>query len=274
MPPPENPVCLERVRRTATGPAPRSALLRACAPLLGLIVITAGVQWMDLDRRAAAWFWDPSGWWRLKKTPTIEFLSDFGCWPALAAVGGAGIIWLASFVRAQLRPHRRVALFLVMAALVGPGFLVNTVLKKHYGRPRPRDVVLFGGSCSFLPAVTARWAAPGHSFPSGHAAMGFFWLAPAACAWSTSRRRAALFAVLAAVNGGAVGFARMACGAHWLSDIVWSAAVVYFTSVGLRAVCAGRMHRRRIFTGPASSRAGAAPDGGSVPAGSFFSRAT
>ena len=42
----------------------------------------------------------------------------------------------------------RAAVFLVLSLLLGPGLLVNVILKDNWGRPRPGSVVEFGGTQS------------------------------------------------------------------------------------------------------------------------------
>jgi len=60
--------------------------------------------------------------------------------------------------------------------------------------------------------------------------MGFFWFAPCIYCWQRHRRLALAFAALALVHGGLMSFGRMAQGAHWPSDNLWAAAIVYLCS--------------------------------------------
>jgi lipid A 4'-phosphatase len=60
--------------------------------------------------------------------------------------------------------------------------------------------------------------------------MGFFWFAPAIYFWSRSRRLAWGLIVLGLIHGGLMGFARMAQGAHWMSDVMWAGGIVYLSS--------------------------------------------
>src|SRR5258707_888701 len=43
----------------------------------------------------------------------------------------------------------RVGAFLLLALALGPGVLVNSVLKEHWGRARPSQVIAFGGTQEF-----------------------------------------------------------------------------------------------------------------------------
>jgi membrane-associated PAP2 superfamily phosphatase len=192
--------------------------------------ISIAVRFLDLDLAIENWFWSPVDGWRLAHTGTVQLLYHYGTLPALM-VGVAGLlVWVASFFARHLRPARLFAGFLALALITGPGLMVNVLFKEHYGRPRPCQVIEFGGDHQRRLLWEPTFDESERSFPSGHASMGFFWLAPAVYYWRRHRRRAWGFAVLALLHGSAMGLARMAQGAHWPSDILWSAAIVYVSS--------------------------------------------
>ncbi len=108
--------------------------------------------------------------------------------------------------------------YLCIVLVIGAGFIVNFALKDNFGRARPREIVEFGGTRSFTAAFSvSRECRSNCSFSSGEAAAGFFSIA---LAYALSRRRAALAAALA--FGTLVSLARIASGAHFLSDTVVS----------------------------------------------------
>jgi lipid A 4'-phosphatase len=124
------------------------------------------------------------------------------------------------------RPLRRSILFLCVTLLLGPGILVNEVLKRESGRARPVAVQQFGGDKTFTPAlVIADQCRSNCSFVSGHAAMGFFFMS---LAWVLHNRRWLLYGGLI---GAAAGLGRIAEGAHFLSDVVFSLVAVYLTAL-------------------------------------------
>jgi lipid A 4'-phosphatase len=109
-------------------------------------------------------------------------------------------------------------LYLLLVLVVGAGLLVNVGLKDNFGRARPRNIQEFGGTRQFTPAfVVGHECQKNCSFASGDAAGAFFSLS---LAMAFGRRRATFLA--SAAFGGAVSFARMASGAHFLSDVVVS----------------------------------------------------
>ncbi|MCF6281971.1 MAG: phosphatase PAP2 family protein [Candidatus Polarisedimenticolaceae bacterium] len=124
---------------------------------------------------------------------------------------------------------RKVALlYLFTAILVGPGIVVNLVLKEFVDRPRPRHVEQFGGSKSFVPAlIISDQCQSNCSFVSGHAAGGFSLIALAFL--FHGRRRHLIFAA-AVVTGGIIGLVRMMQGGHFLSDVIFAFLVTYLTT--------------------------------------------
>ena len=121
--------------------------------------------------------------------------------------------------------QRRAALFLLLALALGPGLMVNTVFKDHWGRARPAQVIEFGGTKRLTPAfVPADQCVTNCSFPAGDPAVGFFLVSAALLVPGIAARRWAIAAAVAA--GGALGFVRLAQGGHFLSDIVASGFLV------------------------------------------------
>ena len=102
--------------------------------------------------------------------------------------------------------------------------MVNTLLKDNWGRPRPSTIVEFSGPNHYVPPLLPSDQCPENcSFPSGHAALGF-WLVAFAFLAPPRRRRPAMVAAL--VFGGLVGLVRIAQGGHFLSDVIFSGVIV------------------------------------------------
>ena len=122
--------------------------------------------------------------------------------------------------------------FLLCCLLLGPGILVNLVIKNNsLGRPRPVHIQQFGGEHTFAPAFHYSGACQKNcSFVSGHAAIGYYFIA---LAWAL-RRRYWLFIGL--LSGLAIGGVRIVQGGHFLSDVIFSGWVIYFTCMGLARV--------------------------------------
>lgn len=68
--------------------------------------------------------------------------------------------------------------YLLCSAIIGPGLIVNSILKETVGRARPSQITEFGGQKSFTSVLSiADQCHHNCSFASGHAAMGFYFTA-------------------------------------------------------------------------------------------------
>ncbi len=200
------------------------------AALTGLVLVaaTALITLTDLDRETARLFYlEGSGFVAGDRQPW-RALYRYGKWPALLLAASALICLAAGFFRTGLRRCRRACVFLLLVYLLGPGLLINGMLKTHWDRPRPVDVVDFGGAQSFVQLSAPTFDGPeGRSFPSGHASVAFYLAAPWFLLRSTNRRAARRWLEAGLAYGGLMGLARMVQGAHFLSDIVWSWGIVH-----------------------------------------------
>lgn len=187
-----------------------------------------------LDLRAAQLFFDNTSranHWPVGKWAVFRFLYVLVPWLTAAFLVGAGLL-LANGWRTKRREMQKAAVFLFLCMLLGPGLLVNGVLKEYAGRPRPRALVEFGGSERYL----APWhfGTDGHSFPCGHCSVAFTY---AALCPVLQRRRPKLskwILALAVTGGLAIGVGRMAAGAHFLSDVVWAGLIVWAVILALQ----------------------------------------
>jgi lipid A 4'-phosphatase len=119
----------------------------------------------------------------------------------------------------------RTALFLVLTLAIGPGLFVNTLLKDHWGRARPIDVNEFGGDSRFTPWWDPRGDCSNNcSFVAGEPS-GAFWTLALASLTSPQWRLLAYGGALA--FGAAVGLLRIAGGAHFFTDVVFSGVFTY-----------------------------------------------
>ena len=135
------------------------------------------------------------------------------------------IVVLAIAALVAWKRRRRVALYLLLALALGPGLVVNTVFKDHWGRARPAQIVEFGGTQKFTPVfVPADQCTTNCSFPAGDPAVGFFLVSTALLVPGLATRRWAIVGAVAV--GAALGLMRIAQGGHFLSDVVASGFLV------------------------------------------------
>lgn len=182
----------------------------------------------DLDKAAAAAFYGPEGF-VLKGNAVFDFVHDYVGILAWLVALAALVVALAARQVARLLPCRRPAAFLVLVLVLGPGLVVNAVLKDNWHRARPGHLVEFGGERQFTPAWVISDQCPNNcSFVCGDASIGF---SLAALAFLSRRPRRWLVAGLAL--GGGLGLMRMAQGGHFLSDVIFSFYAVWFTAWAL-----------------------------------------
>lgn len=219
--------------RASVGPR---RILAAAALLL--LAVTMVFPRIDLDVAGLAYV--PAQGFPLAHLSLFSFvmvaLPDFAIGAAvLAAILGIVAVFRRKVV-GGITP--RIGLFLATSLALGPGLVVNTLLKDHWGRARPHQIVEFGGSAHFSPAVLlSDQCARNCSFPSGHAALGF-WLVAFAMVMPPPWRRIAV--PIAFGVGVLVGFMRIAQGAHFLSDVVASAIIVIGINVLLKKMILDR----------------------------------
>jgi lipid A 4'-phosphatase len=209
----------------------RTELLVALALLAAFTAVFRATR---LDLAAAGLFREPCCGFTLQDHPFWQFVYRYGVFAGVLLAAGALVaLTLSYWYPRKLHAWRRPALFLVLVATIGPGLVVNVVFKDHFGRPRPRDVVELGGQERFLPVWVPSSDRQAKSFPCGHCSMGFYIATP----WlvlKRRRRRTALAFLVAGVGFGLVlGAARMIAGGHFLSDVVWSAGMVWLTALAL-----------------------------------------
>jgi lipid A 4'-phosphatase len=173
-----------------------------------------------LDLAVSALFYEPGSGFLHGRIAALEALRGAG---RLVEVAFA-IAVTAPLALKLLLPGRplllppRATLFVLLSFLLGPGLLVNGILKEYWGRARPREILEFGGGANFSPVWWISDQCEGNcSFVSGEAASAF-WLVALAFIVPRAWRRVALAATLA--FAALISFTRIAMGGHFLSDVL------------------------------------------------------
>lgn len=181
----------------------------------------------DWDMAISSQFWDASQrGFALAGAPwarTARSLANYIPW-AFAAPAFAALMLKLIFPRAKMFMSARAAVLLAVTMALGPGLVVNGILKEHWGRPRPVHVDTFGGKDAFRSWYRTDGTCPGNcSFVSGEGALGFWLTAPA----SLVPGPAGVVAMVAAVTFACVaGGLRIAFGGHFFTDVVFSGVLV------------------------------------------------
>jgi membrane-associated PAP2 superfamily phosphatase len=221
-------------------------------PVAILTIATGFFRLTDADLAVARWsYGSEAAPWPWAHTTLCDFIYTYGTWPGILLGIGGLVVGLAGSFWHRLRPYRTAGLFLAAMLALGPGLLVNGILKPGWCRPRPCQTAEFGGRQQFLGVWSRGTSAESKSFPSGHASMGFLLMAPAFLLYRRRRQLAVGFVLLGLAAGTALGATRILQGGHFLSDVVWAAGMVYLT--GLVLVASHRLAVALLAT-PAESR--------------------
>ncbi|WP_284165892.1 phosphatase PAP2 family protein [Frigidibacter sp. SD6-1] len=221
--------------------------------LLAALVLAALVftLWPGLDLWFTGLFHAPGAGFPLARSAMLEAARN-AVWDlsiALWLLSLVGLV-LAVFGRRLAGVGARVWGFVFTLYLLGPGLLVNGLLKQHWGRARPADVTEFGGALHFTPAlIPSDQCSSNCSFVSGEGSaavvlgIALLTLRPALAGrlpgWALRPWGAA--AVLLPV---AALLQRIATGRHFLSDSVFAALFVCLLALVLGALILQRDARR------------------------------
>jgi membrane-associated PAP2 superfamily phosphatase len=207
--------------------------------LLFLGVVTGVIFAVDpaLDLQVASFFRDLATQPAVRRfDPVVETLRQLGPLVIVAAIAPA-VVTLVTRIFWPLRHaliSTRTALFLIVSLVLGPGLLVNAVLKEGWARPRPGMVTEFGGDYAFMPWWDPRGGCDSNcSFVSGETYAAVWTTAPAMLAPPPWRYVALGAAGLYSI---AFAFMRMLTGGHFLSDVIFAAiftGLVIWTVHGL-----------------------------------------
>lgn len=187
----------------------------------------------SLDLWASGLFWSPAGF-ELAQWPALKALRGSSSWVLGLILLGVIVTLAAHLVRRDwtaLAGARR-CWFLLAGLALGPGLVVNTILKDGWGRPRPNAIETFGGEAPYIPVwEISTWCDRNCSFVSGEASSAA-WTVAAAIVLTrvlpSARARTGVI-VGAVIYGAALSLNRLAFGGHFLSDILLSWAITALT---------------------------------------------
>lgn len=221
----------------------RHLLLLHLAPVLPVAALLLVMETTAIDATISGWFFDPvAGVFPLRYDSFLEVFAHQITKQLVVVVACCVIaMYLLSFVLPELKPRRRLLLFLSLSLTLAP--LAVILLKAASLRHCPWSLQEYGG---FAPHLSLFDAAPpglqpGHCFPAGHASTGFCLMAFYFACRALGRPRLARIALAAGVIGGfALGLGRVAQGAHFVSHVLWSGLTCWVVIVALYVAILGR----------------------------------
>ena len=155
---------------------------------------------------------------------------------------------------------RRRAASLALVSGIGSWLVVNVLLKEHWGRARPREVVELVATARHhfsLALVPTDQCLHNCSFTSGHAASGFVIMAVGLMGPVAVRRR---WLAIGLAFGALASAGRIVQGAHFLSDTLFAGFAIWATGWVVREAWlrlrASRWKRLRLQRQPAATSGG------------------
>ena len=128
------------------------------------------------------------------------------------------------FPQTQPFVRPRQTLFVLASLALGPGLIVNGILKAFWGRARPRQILEFGGDAIYSPVWwISDQCSRNCSFVSGEAASAIWLMALVFLVPREWKRPVAIATIAVAA---VVSLARVAAGGHFLSDVLIAWTIV------------------------------------------------
>lgn len=167
-------------------------------------------------------------------TPFFDFIYLYGAMPASICAGIAAVCLVASKWNATLKHYRGACAVMCLTLFFGSLIITHSLLKECWGRPRPRQIVEFGGSQGFRAYYEPLFNTapePSKSFPSGHSTCGFYFFCLYFLAKRYNMRALANFGFFFALSlGGVLSLARIVQGGHFISDAYIAALIMWLTA--------------------------------------------
>ena len=218
----------------------RPGLMLVSVLLVALCAVSvAFLAFPGVDRAVSGIFYVEGAGFALTADPALHLLRNLGMLATTAVVVTAILALAAPFCVTwrliDLKPHA--ALYLLAVYAIGPGLIVNAFLKNGFGRPRPRNILEFGGDAAFTNVWTVVGGCVGNcSFTSGEASAA---AAILALVFVVPRRWRLVTGMLLTLFAAEVSISRIAFGGHFLSDTLLSWIVVLLVAVLLRPLFLG-----------------------------------
>lgn len=203
-------------------------------PLFFFILMAPFTPFLDLA--ISNYFYHPETH-RFSHNVFFVFLYEYGPLPAILTASVASLIFLFSYCCLSLKKLREASLILCLTMVLGSGVVVHSLLKENWGRPRPKQIVQFGGTEAFLPFYKPNFhqlGVIGKSFSCGHCSTGFYFFALAILGIRLKKRSLFYWGMsLSLFLGVALSLTRIAQGGHFFSDTLVSGLIMWYTALVL-----------------------------------------
>lgn len=183
----------------------------------------------QIDLWASGLFFNPSEKFFLDDSAILNYLHKSTRYIVISLV----LIYVGLFVLSYFKsplPYgftKIRIIYLILALAIGPGFVVNSVFKDNWGRARPHQITEFGGHKTFTPPfIISDQCDSNCSFVSGDPSVGFYFLSFMLIFPAIRKQSIAVGLTLGAI----LGISRLALGAHFFSDVIFSGIFTFASS--------------------------------------------
>jgi lipid A 4'-phosphatase len=209
--------------------------LRWLVPVFLMAIITPLTPWLDGAIEHYFYVGQPGLGGHFSENYFYKFFFDFAVFPAQIVAVIATFLLVIGFLSKKYKHWRSPALLLILTMVIGAGIIVHVLLKDQWGRPRPKQTVEFGGEQAFRPYYSPNFfdqPEPSKSFPCGHCTMGFYFFSLAIVGERLKNKTLIYISYFTAISlGSLLGLARMAQGGHYLSDVLWTALIMWLITL-------------------------------------------
>jgi len=210
----------------------RARSIELWLPLTVTVLVTIVVFFSNLDLKISGFFYNPQDKnWPLENNVFVTVVYNYGPQITGVLLLFALAVIILSYITPKFYVQRAKALFIIIAILLIPAFLVHVVMKETWKRPRPRSTIEFNGNHQFQKVLIVNDSNfKGRSFPSGHAAAGFILVAGYFLYKGKSRRKSLCWLGVGLIFGSVLSFVRIVMGGHFFSDTFWSFVLCWYGS--------------------------------------------
>ncbi|MCR9139160.1 MAG: phosphatase PAP2 family protein [Alphaproteobacteria bacterium] len=183
---------------------------------------------------SSAFYRETDGFWLENESLLSTYRNSFNITSMSLAVVSL-ILWIVCYWRGPVfGVYDRVWAFITLLYVLGPGLLVNGLLKSYVGRARPADVTEFGGENAFTGALRiANECQSNCSFVSGEgsSATAFFISILALSPFVSNKAMRYLLVTIGFCAALTAATLRVLKGRHFLSDTVFSVLFVSLVAI-------------------------------------------
>lgn len=203
-----------------------------------------------LDQKISSFFFEHTSA-SFSKAAHHYYIYYWGVVPALATGIGSAVFFVLSFIIKKLEQPRFAFLFLSLSMAIGAGLITHVIFKEFWHRPRPVQTALFGGPQVFSPFYVPKLCYPNFckSFPSGHAAMGFYFINLILLGYRLNARWLKQIGVaMTILMSSLLCYSRIAQGAHFLSDVLMSLVVTWYAALVVERIVFDYLAKNRTLS--------------------------